>query len=103
MGVAGPTGLEIHNSYLRFIGEGGILMLIGGIWLLLAMGFYGPHTGRGLLRQQLNLINCYRYAYIAVMVINLWAWGIRRREVWFVVAFIEAVKAISGGRGNMRR
>ena len=103
MGVAAGTGREIHNSYLRFLGEGGILMVIGGIWLLLAMGFYGPQTGRGLLRQHLTLINCYRCAYIAVMVINFWAWGIRRREVWFVVAFMEAVKAISGGRWNVRR
>ena len=75
MGVAAGTGREIHNSYLKFLGEGGILMVIGGMWLLLAMGFYGPHTTGTLLRHHLTLINCYRCAYVAVMVINFWAWG----------------------------
>lgn len=85
--------LEIHNSYLKFIGEGGLLMLFSGLWLFAVLGFRGPRRGYTFSPRHRMMIACYRATYIAVLLMNAWAWGIRRREVWFIMALIEAMKS----------
>ena len=88
------TGYEIHNGYLKFLGEGGLFMIITGFWALYAFGMKGARYQIGQARQYLNAVNCYRWIYLAVFVMQYWGWGFRKREMWVVIAFIEAFKAL---------
>lgn len=58
------------------------------------MGLLGPVYKEGLSKKQMVLINCYRIAYLAVLLANGWAWGIRRRDFWLVITFVEALKTM---------
>jgi hypothetical protein len=98
LGTVETTGAidhELHSTFFKFLGDGGALMVLTGLWLLISMGMMGARYRRFLPLAHLTLVNAYRVAYLSVFVLNFWGYSIRRREFWFAIAIVEAMKAIS--------
>ena len=91
---------ELHSTFFKFLGDGGVFMVISGLWLIAAMGIHGIRHQRFSFRDHLTLINAFRIAYLSVFLLNCWAYSIRRREMWFVVAIVEAIKFAVPQSGN---
>ena len=87
-------GYEIHNSYLKFMGDGGIFMIFAGLWALYSFGMKKAYYQYGQKKKYLSLVNCYRCIYLSAFLMHYWGWGFRKREMWVVIALIEAVKML---------